>query len=46
MPEEYPFAEYVQVKDKDIVEDRLHPREVEEDTARMRERMEAIQREI
>ena len=28
--DEYPFADYVQLKDKEIEEDRIHPAEVQE----------------
>lgn len=36
LAEEYPFEEYITLKDKDIVEDRIHPREVEEEKEYMR----------
>lgn len=30
LEEEYPFAEYITLKDKEIVEERIHPKEVVE----------------
>lgn len=45
LPDEYPFAEYVTLKDKEIVEDRIHPREVVEQNKQMRERMDQIEEE-
>ncbi len=43
--DEYPFADYISLKDKDIVEDRIHPREVREHTEMMRERVDKINQE-
>jgi hypothetical protein len=40
LPDEYPFADYVTLKDKEIAEDRLHPREVRENTEQMRAKVE------
>ncbi len=37
--DEYPFADYVELKDRQIEEERLHPAEVEDQTRVMRERM-------
>ena len=42
LPDEYPFAEYVSLTDKDIQEDRMHPHEVTEHTDEMRGRMDKI----
>ena len=42
LPGEYPFAEYVSLRDREIIEDRLHPKEIEEENVKLRERMEAI----
>jgi hypothetical protein len=36
LSQEYPFAEYITLRDKDIIEDRIHPREIEEETAIIR----------
>ena len=43
--DEYPFADYVTIKDKDIKEDRIHPKEVEEQTAQMKEKVEKYNQE-
>lgn len=45
LPDEYPFADYITLKDKEIVEDRVHPREIEQQTEQIKERMEQIQQE-
>lgn len=45
MVDEYPFADYISLSDKDIKEDRLHPREVVQHSEEMRERMDKINKE-
>jgi hypothetical protein len=43
--DEYPFAEFISLKDKDIIGDRLHPHEVVDNTVEMRKKMEKINQE-
>ena len=45
LPDEYPFADYITLKDKNIIEDRIHPREVVEHSQMMREKMDQIEQE-
>lgn len=42
LPDEYPFAEYITLKDQEIIEDRVHPKEMEEEKQKVKENMDKI----